>query len=76
MTNDKALWAALQSHLPRNRWVPITDIFTIVQRRILLDADDLACGTAHRTMPRWRNNVRRVLHAKRREGTLQSRTSA
>jgi hypothetical protein len=75
MTNDNALWNALHKHLPRKTWIAIGDIFVIVQHRIPLDAEDLACVNSQSPRPHWKSNVRRVLHSKRREGTLLSRKS-
>lgn len=73
MTNDTALWTALHAHLPRKTWVPIGDIYLIVQHRILLDSEDLGYRTTHSSSPRWKFNVRRVLHSKQREGRLLRR---
>lgn len=75
MTNDTALWMTLHKHLPRKMWVPIGDIYTIVQHRIRLDAEDLECANTRSTLPRWQCNVRRVLHSKQRKGTLLARSS-
>ena len=74
MTNDTALWMALHDHLPRRTWVPLGDIYLIVQHRVLLDAEDMECRTAHSLMPRWKFNVRRILRSKQREGRLLRRT--
>jgi len=75
MTNDGALWIALHEHLPRKTWIALADIYMIVQHRILLDDDDLACVNSRSRRPRWKYNVCRVLHSKQREGTLLSRKS-
>jgi hypothetical protein len=75
MTNDSALWITLHEHLPRKTWVPITDIYTIVQHRIPLDEEDLESRNASSGSPCWKSNVRRVLHSKQREGTLLGRKS-
>jgi hypothetical protein len=75
MTNDSALWTALQSHLPRNQWIHITDIFSIIQHQIPLDPEDLARGSGHSILPLWQRNVRRVLRTKQLDGTLQHRKS-
>jgi len=75
MTNDSILWTTLRRHIPRRRWIPITDIFRIVQHRIPLDDEDLARVSSHSEVPRWESNVRRILHSKQREGTLSGRKS-
>lgn len=75
MTNDRVLWAALRSHLPRHQWVPIGEIYTIVQHRVVLDAEDLDCRTARSYTPRWKYNLRRLLRSKQREGKLLRRVA-
>jgi hypothetical protein len=76
MTQDTILRETLTKHLPRRRWIPIADIYTIVERRMLLDAEDRTCSGSRRPDPRWHTNVRRILNRMRREGRLLSRTSA
>jgi hypothetical protein len=76
MTNDSTLWTTLRRYLPRRRWVPIADIFRIVQHRLPLDNEDLAHVSSHSKVACWQSNVRRVLHSKQREGTLSGRKSA
>jgi hypothetical protein len=75
MTNDTALWMALNEHLPRKKWIAIADIYIIVQHRVLLDAEDLENVNTRSANPRWKSNVRRVLHSKQEEGTLLRRKS-
>jgi hypothetical protein len=73
MTNDAALWTALHAHLPRKTWVPIAEIYGIVQQRISLDEEDLERTGSRSASPRWQTNVRRMLHSKQREGALLRR---
>jgi len=75
MTKDAALWATLREHLPRKSWVSIEDIYQIVERNVSLDADDLGCNGVESARPRWKRNVRRLLHSKQKDGTLMSRSS-
>jgi hypothetical protein len=75
MTNDSILWGTLHRHLPRKRWIPIADIFRIVQHRIPLDTEDLEHVNSHSKIIRWESNVRRILHSKRRDGTISARKS-
>lgn len=73
MTNDMMLWSTLHEHLPRGKWIAITDIFLIIQQRTLFDAEDLKCVNSRSKAPWWKSNVRRILHNKLKEGTLCSR---
>jgi hypothetical protein len=73
MTNDTTLWTTLHNHLPRRTWIPLADIYVIVQQRLHLDSEDMECINSRSMMPRWQSNVRRVLYAKKRDGTLSAR---
>ena len=42
MTDDGTLWTTLHKYLPRRAWIPIADIFLIIKRRVVLDAEDMA----------------------------------
>jgi hypothetical protein len=75
MTNDITLWATLHEHLPRKTWIPIEEIYQIVQRNVPLDTEDLGCRGMRSASPHWKRNVRRILHSKHREGALMSRVS-
>jgi len=73
MTNDATLWMTLHEHLPRSTWIPIADIYLIVQQRLHLDAEDMECLNMRSLSPRWKSNVRRVLYTKKRDGTISGR---
>ena len=75
MTNDATLWATLRRHLPRKTWVPIGEIYVIIQRHVPLDDEDLGSRVSAPVSPRWKGNVRRLLRSKHRDGTLMSRVS-
>ena len=75
MTQDTNLRETLTRHLPRRRWIPLKEIYTLVERRMLLDAEDRVCCGSRVSIPRWQRNVRRVLHCMHREGRLLSRAS-
>jgi hypothetical protein len=72
MTDDRTLWKTLQKYIPRKQWVALTEILLIVQRRTMLDTDDLERAKRSGT-PRWKSNVRRILHSKLREGCVRAR---
>lgn len=75
MTNDNALWKALRQHLPRRTWIPIADIYVIIQQQVPLDAEDLECSNPRTLNPHWKTNVRRVLYSKKRDGMITARES-
>ena len=73
MTQDTILRDTLAQHLPRRQWVPIADIYTMVERSMFLDADDRCCSGRVARVPHWHKSVRRILYTMRREGRLLSR---
>jgi hypothetical protein len=73
MTDDRTLWTTLHKYLPRRAWIPIADIFLIVQRRVVLDAEDKERVNSRSLTPHWKSNVRRVLHFKQKDGTITGR---
>jgi hypothetical protein len=75
MTHDTIFRTTLTQHLPRHQWIPIRDIYTLVERRMPLDAEDRLCSGRVALVPQWHKNVRKVLYALRREGRLLSRSS-
>jgi hypothetical protein len=75
MTNDTILHETLRRHLPRRQWIPIADIYSLVERRMPLDNEDRLCAGHGTPVPRWQSNVRRVLYGMRREGRVMSRVS-
>lgn len=75
MTNETILRNTLCQHLPRRRWIPITEIYTLVECRMPLDNEDRRCAGQSTPVPRWHSNVRRVLYRMRREGRVMSRIS-
>jgi hypothetical protein len=75
MTNDRTLWSTVDKYVPRGKWVAIADIFLIIQQRTLLDTEDLTRVRGRSGSPSWQSNVRKILHRKKREGALASRTS-
>jgi len=73
MTDDATLWKALQRWLPKKTWIPLQEIVATVRSRLLLDREDLQRRSLTSGLPRWESNVRRLLHAKARIGSIRSR---
>ncbi len=73
MTDNKTIWNTLQEHVPKRKWISLSEIFAIIQARILLDADDLGPASSHSETPRWEANVRRLLRVKVQTGIVRTR---
>ncbi len=73
MTDSATLWRALQVHVPKRTWIPVSDILATVRTRIVLDEEDLERKDSMSGHPQWESNLRRLLRAKARAGTIRSR---
>lgn len=73
MTDNTTIWNTLQKHVPKGEWISLSEIFTVVRARILLDAEDLGRASSRSVTPRWEANVRRLLRLKVHTGIVRSR---
>lgn len=73
MTNGTAIWEALRKHLPRRQWIPLEEVYSIVESNMTLDAEDLSRDRAHSIHPQWKTTVRTLLRVKKRAGLLRGR---
>lgn len=63
--NAADIWSLIQRHLPRNEWVPIQDIYRLIEGHAAFDDGDLTPAAPGSREPRWRRNVRNVLQQKK-----------
>jgi len=75
MTDSVTLWMAFKEYLPKRTWIPIADVFAVVQDHVHLDAEDLEPTNVLSDTPRWKSNVRRLLRKKKHSGSLRARKS-
>ncbi len=73
MTDDAAIWNVLKKFVPKRKWIPLQEIVSMVRTRMLLDHEDLQRRGSASGLPRWESNVRRLLRAKARIGSIRSR---
>ncbi len=73
VTDNTTIWNTLQKHVPKRKWISLSEIFAIIQARVLLDAEDLGPASPHSGTPRWHANVRRLLRVKVQTGNVRSR---
>jgi hypothetical protein len=64
MTEASTIREILYKYVPRKRWVPINDLFGIVQTYSRLDSEDKKLRSTH--IPLWKVNVRHVLRGEQR----------
>lgn len=73
MTDYSTIWNTLQRHVPKRTWISLSEILTVVQARIFLDAEDLVRAGSRSGTLRWEANVRRLLRLKVHTGFVRSR---
>ena len=73
VTDNTTIWNMLQKHVPKRKWITLSEILTVVQARILLDAEDLGRASSRSRTPCWEANVRRLLRLKVHTGIVRSR---
>lgn len=73
MTTATAIWVVLRDHLPQGEWIPLEDVYAIVEKNISFDAEDLSHRPAGAVRPRWKATVRTLLRSKTQAGVLRSR---
>ncbi len=73
MTDDATIWSVLRRFVPKRKWIPLQEIVSTVRARMLLDQEDLQRRGSTSGLPRWERNVRRLLRAKARIGSIRSR---
>jgi hypothetical protein len=75
MTDNVAIWKTLQKHLPKRRWIPLSEILATVRFQIRLDDEDLVHADSGTGTPRWESNVYRLLRTKTQGGGVRARKS-
>lgn len=56
--------------MPRGQWLPIQNIYDIIQRNTTLDEEDCESEAPGSNSPRWQRNVRSVLQQRNRVGEI------
>ena len=71
MTHLPEIWDCIRAHLPRRRWVPLEDIYALVQARLRLDREDQEPQAPTSPIPKWKRNVRNVLQYRKGTGDIE-----
>lgn len=71
MTHLPDIWACIKEYLPRNRWVPLEDIYVLIQRNIRLDYEDEQPQSPRSSIPKWKRNVRNVLQYRKMNDDIE-----
>jgi hypothetical protein len=64
------IWEVVNSDLPRDEWIPLHDIYRIVEKQITLKSDDFLPSAPSSDEPKWMRNVRNVLQNRKTKGII------
>lgn len=70
MTQLPMIWGCLQTHLLRDVWIDLDDIYALVARQLVLDEDDFRPQSPSSPIPKWKRNVRSVLQYRKGTGEI------
>lgn len=71
MTRLPELWNCIVDNLPRDQWVALDDIYSLIERNLNLDAEDNEWQSPSSDIPKWRRNVRNVLQYRKGTGEIE-----
>jgi hypothetical protein len=57
--------------MPANHWINISDIYSIIERHINLDAEDWLPQSPQSAIPKWKRNVRNVLQYRKKTNEIE-----
>ena len=65
MIRHPKIWNLIGTSMPRTRWVPLDEIYLLVERNGHLDDEDLQPQSPRSDIPKWKRNTRNVLQYRR-----------
>ena len=71
MIHRPKIWNIIQTHMPRERWISLGEIYQMVERYGNLDVEDFEPQSPTSDIPKWKRNVRNVLQYRKSRGEIQ-----
>ena len=71
MIHHPEIWGIIQTHMQRERWISLTEIYQMVERYGNLDVEDFEPQSPTSDIPKWKRNVRNVLQSRKGSGEIQ-----
>ena len=65
------IWNIIRTHMPRECWVSLDEIYQMVERYGNLDVEDSEPQSPTSDIPKWKRNVRNVLQYRKGTGEIQ-----
>lgn len=70
ITKLHEIWDVIDYELPRDEWIPLQNIYTLVELRLHLKPDDFLPSAPQSEEPKWMRNVRNVLQRRKTNGDI------
>lgn len=70
ITKLHEIWEVIDTELPRDEWVPLKNIYTLIESKISLKPDDFLRSAPKSDEPKWMRNVRNVLQSRKTSGDI------
>ncbi len=64
------MWELISSKLPRDEWIALPKIYSLVQNNLQLTDDDFLSSAPNTDEPKWMRNVRNVLQRRKTSGDI------
>lgn len=64
------MWELINSKLPRDEWVALPKIYSLVEKNLQLTNDDFLPSAPNTDEPKWMRNVRNVLQRRKTNGEI------
>lgn len=71
MTHLPEIWSCIRNYLPRQQWVKLAQIYSLVELHINLDREDLEPQSPTSKAAKWKRNVRNVLQYRKGTGDIE-----
>ena len=65
------IWDCLKKHLPKDRWLSLSEIYDLIENFLPLDSEDLEQQSPTSNIPKWKRNVRNVLQYRKKTGDIE-----
>ena len=70
ITKLHEIWEVIDFELPRDEWIPLQNIYSLIGSKLQLKPDDFLPSAPKSEEPKWMRNVRNVLQSRKINGDI------
>jgi hypothetical protein len=70
ITRLHEIWNVIDFELPRDEWIPLQSIYSLIESKLQLKPDDFLPSAPKSEEPKWMRNVRNVLQSRKTNGDI------